>query len=760
MKNKENILKKEIDVNIDLANLSVSSVPTIAFICIFAFAFSISVLGQFFLNNGENLMALISSETRVVLNLSYYDFDFLITLLAGALLPVLNFSFLLNKNHARAVLLQPKKRSKLFNEKATYPLTALALIVVVIKIIALLMNVKYVSIDFNGVMVFIGDVLVSLTTLFWGFMCGTVATILPKRKIEAILGGVSLVLLPYSVIAITNFSATAFLHGYNFDDFYQNLTNLLILDPIRELYSYLNLGHYFAPFQIPVNRLLHSALWIVLSVVGLLLIKKHFEKNYKFENCGMVNKSRLITFASGISLPVIASSYIVEFLYKNLNPTVNIINISMRFRENTFFGNLPPEDPYILLVVFFALAIILSVSLNIITTQKILNIKEKIKPISAITGAVILTSVLCLSGGLGYEKNLPEVEEIKKININAPYDLVENNFEVTGISDYFDVHNTVFRYTISFETIEDFEKILKVHSSLIEDKNSETTEGIKFTYYLKDGTTFNRTYKYISKNNAEEILKLWDTAKVKDLYKAMLLNERVDDNNEYGDTFWPRTIISMDGFVYAVSKDATWSSITDVLSEKEIKKLKEAIYKDISSLTYNEWFKPTESYGLLQFRTDEMENTEPGFIISNEAVSFQITKEMKYTVEFLKSHDLMKFFDTTKQPVKAFLVDANDMSNYYYEYIKENYSSDYRRDYYPMQHRMMFATETSASKQLYLKGYEPIFNTSADWITELTPEEYNEYIKKAHIKYFSGEGGKILIVAYPESSSAYSLIIQ
>ena len=132
---------------------------------------------------------------------------------------------------------------------------------------------------------------------------------------------------------------------------------------------------------------------------------------------------------------------------------------------------------------------------------------------------------------------------------------------------------------------------------------------------------------------------------------------------------------------------------------------------------------------------------------------------MKYTVEFLKSHDLMKFFDTTKQPVKAFLVDANDMSNYYYEYIKENYSSDFRRDYYPMQHRMMFATETSASKQFYLKGYEPMIDTSAEWITELTPEEYNEYIKKAHIKHFSGEGGKILIVAYPESSSAYSLVL-
>ncbi len=758
MKNKENILKKEIDVNIDLANLSVSSVPTIAFICIFAFAFSVSVLGQFFLNNGENLATWISNSSSLSLTLSYLDFDFLITLLAGTLITVFNFSFLLNKNHARAVLLQPKKRSKLFNEKVTYPLIALVSIVVVIKIIALLINLKYLSLDFNGVMVFIGDVLVSLTTLFWGFMCGTVATILPKRKIEAILGGVSLVLLPYSVIAITNFSATAFLHGYIFDDFY-NLINLSILDPIREFYAYVNLGHYLAPFQIPVNRLIHSVLWIMLSVIGLLLIKKHFEKKYKFENCGKINNSKLITLTSGISLPVIASYYITEFLYENFNPTANIVNVHMSFRYNSTFVNLPPQDSYILLVVFFALAIILSVLLNIITTQKILNIKEKIKPISAITGAVILTSVLCLSGGLGYEKDLPEVEEIKEISISIPYDLVENNYEVTGISDYFDIHNTVLREFVSFEEIEDFEKILKIHSSLIEDKNSETTEGIKFTYYLKDGSIYERTYECISKNNAEEILKLWDTTEVKNLYKAMLLNER-DDNNELGYTLWSRTIISMDGFVYAVSKDATYSSITDVLSEKEIKELKETIYKDISSLTYNEWFKPTESYGLLQFRTKEMANTEPGFIISNEAVSFQITKEMKYTVEFLKSHDLMKFFDTTKQPVKAFLVDANDMSNYYYEYIKENYSSDYRRDYYPMQHRMMFTPETSASKQFYLKGYEPIFDTSAEWITELTPEEYNEYIKKAHIKYFSGEGGKILIVAHPESHSGQSLIIQ
>lgn len=758
MKNKENILKKEIDVNIDLANLSVSSVPTIIFICIFTFAFSVSVLGQFFLNNGENLMAMISRSSLFALNLSYHDLDFLITLLAGVLIPVFNFSFLLNKNRAMAVLLRPKKRSKLFNEKATYPLIALTSIVVVIKIIALLMNLKNISLDFNGIMVFIGDVLVSLTTLFWGFMCGTVATILPKRKIEVILGSVSLILLPYSVICITNYSATAFLHGYIFKEFH-NLSNLLILDPIRELYSYVYLAHYLSPFQIPVNRLLHSILWIILSVIGLLLIKKHFEKNYKFENCGMVNKSKLITFASGVSLPVISSFYITEFLYKNLNPNANVINITMRSRDNSTFINLAPEDPYILLMVFFALAIILSVIINIITTQKIINFKEKIKPISAITGALILTSVLCLNGGLGYEKNLPRVEEIKEINISVPYDLVENNFEVTGISDYFDVHNTVFREPISFETIEDFEKILKVHSSLIEDKNSETTESIQITYYLKDGSIFERTYKYISKNNAEEILILWDTNAVKNLYESMLLNERDDENKELSSTFWSRTIISMDGFVYAVSKDAAWSSITDVLSEKEIKELKEAIYKDISSLTYNEWFKPTESYGLLQFRTDEIANAEPGFIISNEAVSFQITKEMKYTVEFLKSHDLMKFFETKKEPVKAYVVDTNKLSEYYKEFLYETNSLAYCESY-PMQHRMMFVTETSASKQFYLKGYEPMIDTSAKWITELTLEEYKEYIQKAHIKYFSGESGKILIVAYSESNSAYSLIIQ
>ena len=48
MKNKESILKKEIDI----ANLSVSIIPTIAFIIVFALAFSVSVLGEYYVNNG------------------------------------------------------------------------------------------------------------------------------------------------------------------------------------------------------------------------------------------------------------------------------------------------------------------------------------------------------------------------------------------------------------------------------------------------------------------------------------------------------------------------------------------------------------------------------------------------------------------------------------------------------------------------------------------------------------------------------------
>ena len=749
MKNKESILKKEIDI----ANLSVSIIPTIAFIIIFALAFSVSVLGEYYVDNGFDLVHDVKSLSRDYLILSYLDFDVLVTLIGGALIALWNFSFLLNKNHARAVLLQPKKRGAIFNNKVTIPLIALVLIVIVIKIIALLVNIKYNNNLADGYIApFIANILVSLTTLFWGYMCGVAGTILPNRKVEAILGGVSIALLPNAIINIFNFSATAFLRGYTFEN-YVDMFALTILDPLREFFSY-------SSYKTQGYIFIHSAIWIVVSVIGLILIKGYFEKKYKFENCGMVNKNKVITFLTGFSLPVIISSVTTNALLKVFDHRASIINILMEYREYSIYERLTPEEPFILLAVFVGLAIILSLVFNIITTVKISNLKEKAKPMIVILGSTVIISLVCLTGGLGYENKLPGVEDIETVEVQAPYDLVENNAELIGMADYYDVNTAVLREGIKFDNVEDIEKVLAIHSLVMEDKNKETTEGIKFTYKLKNGSVIERSYRYISKDSAEEILKLWNTNKVKELYKTLLLTERKESNELMGISLFEKSWLSMyDGNVYIQSKDAVVSSLKDVLNEKEIKELKSALYKDITSLAHFEWFKPTESYGLLQFSQEEIVEGELPFVMTGQStVAFQVTKEMVNTVEFLKSHDLMKFFEITREPVKAYLVDANEFGEYYKDFLQEVDSLVYC-DSYPMQHRMMFAAETSVSKHLYIKDSEPMFNINEPWCKELTTEEYKDYIEKSHIKHFSGEGGKLLVVAYPESNCAQALIL-
>ncbi len=748
MKNKESILKKEIDI----ANLSVSIIPTIAFIIVFALAFSVSVLGEYYVNNGFDLVHDVKSLSRDYLILSYLDFDVLVTLIGGALIALWNFSFLLNKNHARAVLVQPKKRGAIFYNKVTIPLIALVLIVIVIKIIALLVNIKYNNNLADGYIApFIANVLVSLTTLFWGYMCGVAGTILPNRKVEAILGGVSIALLPNAIINIFNFSATAFLRGYTFEN-YVDMFALTILDPLREFFSY-------SSYKTQRYIFIHSAIWIAVSVLGLILIKGYFEKKYKFENCGMVNKNKFITFVSGFSLPIVLSGYLTDELFYNLNPNANVINISTTYRNNLYYERFTPEEPYILLAVFVVLAIILSLVFNIITTVKISNLKEKAKPMIVILGSTVIISLVCLTGGLGYENRLPGVEDIETVEVQAPYDLVENNAELIGIADYYDVNTAVLREGIKFDNAEDIEKVLAIHSLVMEDKNKETTEGIKFTYKLKNGSVIERSYRYISKDCTEEILKLWNTNKVKELYKTLLLTGCKKENELYGISLFEKSCFSMYGNVYIQSKDAVVSSLKDVLSEKEIKELKSALYKDITSLAHFEWFKPTESYGLLQFSQEEIVEGELPFVMTGQStVAFQVTKEMVNTVEFLKSHDLMKFFEITREPVKVYLVDVNELGEYYKDLLQEVDSLVYC-DSYPMQHRMMFAAETSVSRHLYIKDAEPMFNINEPWCKELTTEEYKEYIEKSHIKYFSGEGGKLLIVAYPESNCAYALVL-
>ncbi|MBR3810285.1 MAG: hypothetical protein IKK46_08295 [Clostridia bacterium] len=755
MKNKESILKKEIDI----ANLSVSIFPTIALIIIFAFAFSVSVLGEWYADKGFDLVEIIVKKqvTDDSLSLSYLDIDFVVTLIGGFFIAFRNFLFLLNKNHARAVLLQPKKRSAIFTGKVFLPLTALVMIVVVIKIIALSLNLKYASLEAGFIAPFIEDVLISLKTLFWGYMCGVAGAVFTSRKVEAVLYSISLALLPFSVISIVNYSAAAFLRGYTLDDF-SILEKLTFLDPLKEFYSYVTVGYYTAPFEVSADRFLHPVIWIILSVSGLVLIKRYFEKNFKFENCGIANKNKLVTIINSFSLPVVLGATIAEVSYITFNPYANVINVSVKYRTMSVFENLTPSEQFILLTVFVGSAVILSVVFNIICTVRIANLKEKAKPLVAIVGSTALISLFCFMGGLGYENRLPEVEDIEKIRIEAPYDLYENTYELIGIADYYDVSTPVLRYFIEFNNVEDFKSILDIHSVVIDDKKSETTESIKFTYLLKDGSEVIRSYRCIGKESAEEILKLWDTNGIKDIYKQLLFGKTIKDDETNGTAFLGEQITSMDKFVYLQSKDAVLTSLTDVLSENEIKELKAAIYKDVTSLAHYEWFKPTESYGLLQFTRDELTKESLPFVMSSHSVSFQVTREMTNTVEFLKAHDLMKFFKITREPVKAFLVDANKLGEYNKNFMQGVDVYGASMDY-PMLHRMMFAAETSVTKNLYFKDSEPMFKIDEPWCKELTAEEYKEYMNKSNIKYFSGDRGTLLVVAYPESSCAYALMV-
>ena len=66
----------------------------------------------------------------------------------------------------------------------------------------------------------------------------------------------------------------------------------------------------------------------------------------------------------------------------------------------------------------------------------------------------------------------------------------------------------------------------------------------------------------------------------------------------------------------------------------------------------------------------------------------------------------------------------------------------------------VYSADVGQEKYEYIKtGKGPELKIGNDY-------ELKEYIEKSHIKYFSGEGGKLLVVAYPESSCAYALVIQ
>ena len=767
-------MNEKLNKELDIANLSVSNVPLYALLSLTLVVLAICTLGAFIMpDSQDHLRHAIGNFTDEHYRFSYNCIDHYIMLAFGFIIGIYQFIFLQNKDHARVILVKGEKRENIFNKKVILPIIALTLIVLIIKAIVLAENLKITGSSTALYTNLLANTLISVVHGFFGFTAGAVSTVLSGTIFEAILGGVGIIALPKAILRIADVTASRFLHGYS--SFYGTRDEIpTFIDPTRQLlettrdYSDVYIGS-----GTPVNSIIHSIFWIIASIVILIALKKFFCKSYKFEKIGFTNANKLLTSVTCFSCSVLSSYYAVKVISYFCFSYYDVVYVWAESVVDYKFDHFQKYNINWLFFIFLGISLVLSFILNLALTRKIKNIKAQLPSLIAICGVFLLSALVSATGCFGYTKRIPKLDEIVSISVNAPFNIAPTENEFLGFNYYSEQNLKCISPDIYLSEKEDFELLQELHLTAIEEREKETNDGIKIEYRLKDGKRIRRNFFYISEKTSQQVLTLWDTKEVKANYKAFLLDDIKEEN---GNNFSYQNY----KFIYLTSKDGYRTSVTNSVSYDKLTELRKAIFKDIASMTSEQWFKPETTYGMLHFTGEELNedpDTVPPLAFLHQ-VLFPVTNEMTNTVEFLKKYDLFKYLETTETNFVAYLydVEASDYwkSQYQHFGITEVEKSEltlYNRMpinmNYPLSHDTLFTTEFNRYTDISgdeLTAEIPVEKhlnevVEKGYATKLSEETAKEYFEKAHFKYYSGVGGNLLLVYYPERGTSQTYIL-
>ena len=171
---------------------------------------------------------------------------------------------------------------------------------------------------------------------------------------------------------------------------------------------------------------------------------------------------------------------------------------------------------------------------------------------------------------------------------------------------------------------------------------------------------------------------------------------------------------------------------------------------------------------------DEFEGDENGQIY------IAINSKMTNTIEFLKKHGYMQHFNKTKEISSSYLVDSDDMTNWYREFVREKYDPRTPEDEpihmtYVTWNNVCFDAFVKCSfkggidqeklkQNIMLSSTYPYVtngqvNLDAPFpeVTEVTPKKGAELIKSGYLSYNAGSSCQFLVTIY--SDGTYNTII-
>ena len=567
-----------------------------------------------------------------------------------------------------------------------------------------------------------------------------IACIFTGRTIEAVAGALSLAALPASVVGLADIIFECMLFGYS-GTFYSEFADTLVkADPIfisSLLFSRETNYVVYYPKSTPLDadslmQLIFSAIWIVISVVALIFVKNYFVKKYKPENSGFKGINKCMSVLISFTAPVLVTTIVVDLLDGYFSPAVSdSINIAV-------------------ICVSAVAGVVASLVCGFVIHFTFKKVKASATGGIALIGTVVVSVILGVTGFFGEYHKAPEAKDIDRIEISAPFG--EFVPSVDGYSDF------SYQYIFNSSTAlvitdkEDIEAVLELHKKISQKSDDATASAFEVSYVLKDGSYSVRKYKYLSTEATEEIIKLWDTKAAKELYKKCLFPKLEDFNDT--DMFYTLTLSGYreqpfitdyndeDAYLSIVTRDGQVKSVLDEITEAEFIKLKNAIYKDICSLSASQWFTPKEAQiGTIGFDIATYMNHA-------YQLNIYVNSDMVNTIKVLKDIDLYKHFECKKEIEKVFVTDIK-------EYMQWENPGVNKKD--KAIHQPYFTYRNDDASYVIFDSQSTGYNIQP--AKEVTDKlQIKSLTEKGYLAYNIMNNGKIVFVKYTDDSTTSYVI--
>lgn len=384
-----------------------------------------------------------------------------------------------------------------------------------------------------------------------------------------------------------------------------------------------------------MNYILPILIWLVLSVLFIFISNKLLNKR-KLENTALHSSNLFVTVFVSLEFSVFVATFFM--------PLLSDLDVIQSKTLDIFVG---------LICGIIAYFVFMSISRR--------NIKHGIKlviPVGVSSIAILVISVICISGGFGYSTYCPDIKDIDYATINSEYIdasgvMSTNQFadgSLTAGTDqlYYGTYELSGAYLGKFNTKDSIDKIEKIQNYSFKNriaKRNEPYVTVKIKYLLKNGKVVNREYTCTNSDVSLDIIELTQSKEYQKELEFLMSSKRADEKSS--GTF--NSDDSQYYFAYFANESNVKNALTlgdacivsnDAVTKTKIENtpaLRDAILKDIEKVGYKKLLTCGKSpLGAINFTYDDSVQNYDDIDYMNDA-TYYIWDDMVNTVNYLKS---------------------------------------------------------------------------------------------------------------------------